>query len=1417
MTSYSAVLGIDIGSVAVGVAVLDNRRQILFSGYAFHKGDVAGTLKALLKDQDLTKIGHVAATASTPSSILAEHRFNNQMAVIAAAKKYYPDLRGLLVVGGEKFSFSTFDATGHYLGSTTNTACAAGTGSFLDQQAGRLKIDGIESLSKIACSCTGKCPQIASRCAVFAKTDLIHAQQEGYQLDEISDGLCRGLARNIVDTLFSSQKPPQGKIIFCGGVAKNQAVAGHITELTGLTLVRPKDGHLYGAIGACILILQELEAGKEIAVQALKRADQLLRTDDLPARQYYYPPLRLQLSTYPDFTGHTHYRTARLLPDAQGVEVEVDLYLPLRQGEKTHAYLGIDIGSTSTKAVLMNEAAEVVAGFYTRTAGSPLTAVQNIFFAIDELQRQHGVDFAILQSGTTGSGRKFIGKIIGADAVIDEITAHARAACQLIPEVDTIIEIGGQDAKFTTLKDGRVTFSTMNNVCAAGTGSFIEEQAAKFGCPVEAYSDRVENLRAPMISDRCTVFMERDMNHFLSEGYDIDEVLAAALHSVRENYLLKVATEKNIGKTILFQGATAKNKALVAAFEQHLGKPIHVSRYCHLTGALGTALILKEERRAATTFAGLDLYLKTIPIAGETCELCTNHCKITVATIDDQKVAYGFLCGRDYDTQHYVARESSAFDLLRERKRLSRFARQTKGSDLTIGLPAAVHLVDDLHLWQKFFDSLGIATLTSEKCDEALKEGKKLSQAEFCAPMTAMHGHARLLLDRTDYLFMPLYLENKAKDARRQYCYYTQFLPGLITGMAGEDEGRVLRPVIKYLYTSWHTKMQLYRMLQQVRPGRWNFFEVASAYERAMEFDRAYRQNLKECYSVRKTKLGPAEIGVVFVGRPYTLLSPTLNSNIPGIFRNMGVDSYFQDMIDYEANDIAALKPFLQEIHWEYAAKIIETTEAIAATEGIYPVFVTSFKCSPDSFAVEYFKKIMDRHNKPYLILALDGHDSSVGYETRIEAAIRAFRNHREKKQPVFLPVDYADLNQTYAENMAGKHVLFPNWDHLTCSLMVATLKREGYDAHLLEESDQILRASLRHNSGQCIPLNLVAQCAIEYIRKYQLDPAKCVLWLNRAYLGCNIRMYPNYIRQILIEHGQGMEHTAVYQGEISFINISLMASVYAYFALMLGGMLRRIACKIRPYEVESGRTDRVLDQSIKILADAFTGKRSIDTTLDEIVSRFELIETSGAPRPKVAIFGDIYSRDNEVMNQDLIRFIEANGGEVITTPYSEYAKMIAGSYIRKWFNEGKYVDVLTSRTLLLAMTAMEKSYLRILSRILGPQHSYDDDPAEVLARYNVSIENTGESMDNILKVHYLKKHYSDISLFVQANPALCCASLITDAMRAMIEKNTGVPVVSITYDGTGGRKNDIIIPYLKYPRTGETAEMESGRVRVYR
>ncbi len=601
MTKRKNILGIDVGSIAASIAVIDDSNQIVHTSYTFHKGQIVQSLAKILKEVDLSKIKSVGYTSSTPKILNHGTMSDSRVAHITTAKLLNPGVRALLIIGAEKFGLVTFNKRGEYLNYKPNTSCAAGTGNFLDQQAERLNLKDIKEFSTRALANKEAIPLIASRCAVFAKTDLIHVQQEGYSLEGICDGLCYGLAKNIVDTVFvDNNKTP---VVAAGGVALNRAVINHLEKITGRSIIADKNASVYGAIGAALNSKEEdLSTDSEIT-----DANQLI-TPEKKEKKLYYLPLELKLSDYPDFESLERYEfQSNLFPAMK--PVEIDIYLRSTQHD-IPVYLGIDIGSTSTKAVLLSRDKKVVTGLYTRTSGQPLRAVQVIFESITDLEKKHGFKFNIVGTGTTGSGRKFVGKILGADLMLDEITAHASAAHELNPNTDTIIEIGGQDSKFTLMNNGMVTFSVMNNICAAGTGNFIEEQAKRLECPLSEYSQRTENAKAPLASDRCTVFMERDLNYYQNEGYEANEILASVLHSIRDNYLSKVATEGLIGKNITFQGATAKNKSLLAAFEQKLQKPITVSKFCHLTGALGTALELNKENSDSTKFRGLDLYKK---------------------------------------------------------------------------------------------------------------------------------------------------------------------------------------------------------------------------------------------------------------------------------------------------------------------------------------------------------------------------------------------------------------------------------------------------------------------------------------------------------------------------------------------------------------------------------------------------------------------------------------------------------------------------------------------------------------------------------------------------------------------------------------------------------------------------------------
>jgi len=1410
MSAYPHILGVDIGSVAIAVVAINSQQKIIGRAYEFHHGNTAQTLKKILNRFELKAVGGIAATAETPPILQATRRYDSRVAVLTAANCRHHKIGSILVVGGEKFGLIRLDESGNYLGFKSNTGCAAGTGSFLDQQARRLNLSGAAELSRLACSNTDPVPKIASRCAVFAKTDLVHAQQEGCSLAQICDGLCLGLARNIFDTLFTADEFLE-PVIFTGGVSRNRAVVQHLQSLTGSEILT--DGTLFhGAFGAALNLADECPAPNLLGLESAE--------DILISRRaglsYFHEPLELTLSDYPDFAGleSYHYRSA----DAQkAVDVEVDIYQDLNHIRHLSAYLGIDVGSTSTKAVLIDRNKAVAAGFYTRTAGKPVAAVQALLAAMHELALKKGVALKISGAATTGAGRKFIGKIIGADIAIDEITTHARAAVEIDPAVDTIIEIGGQDAKFTTLQDGRVTFAVMNNVCAAGTGSFIEEQAQKLNCPLSQYSARAAHRKSPMASDRCTVFMERDLNHYLSAGYPVDDLLAAALHSVRENYLTKVADESSIGRVISFQGATAKNKALVAAFEKRLGKPIRVSRYCHLTGALGAALMLADRAIDGTRFRGLHLYQQHIPLRSEICDLCTNHCKLTVAEIGGTTEAYGFLCGRDYDTPHHVNNNRAGFDLLKQRARTFALKGAAEHKEaFTIGIPAALPLLEDLPFWQCFFDELGIQTVTGRGRDDRLKDGKRLAGAEFCAPMTALHGHVNELAERSDYIFLPFYLDKKgrSKGPRRQYCYYTQFAPGLAADAAGHRNRRkFLMPVVHYLYSNFHTKAQLYWMLRDICRHRISYFDISSAYDRAAEFMKACRARWRAIY--QKHSGGNGHLHVVLLGRPYNVLDAAMHKGIPNMLAALGIRTFFQDMLTYGREDVKTIQPLLDELHWHFAAKILEAAEVIAKSPGAYPILMTAFKCSPDSFVIDYFKKIMDSHDKPYLILQLDDHDSTGGYETRIEAAVRSFHNHHALPEKRPASTRMPPVVASRARHLLNRTLILPNWDPISCSLIAANLNRAGIDARCLEETPAGIQQALRLNSGQCIPLNIIAQEFVDYVRTHGLDPARTALWMAGGEIACNLKLYPHYIKHLLAAYGDGLDQADVYLGALSMLDISMTLPVNNYFAYMFGGLIRKIGCKIRPYERHRGATDQVIDAAVEILRDAFLENLSMAAAVEEVVSKFEAIDQMDPsrlpPRPKVAIFGDLYSRDNRVINQDLIHFIEANGGEVITTPYSEYLKMVSRPYLRKWLIEGHYLSAISSQALMATLRRKEKIYYTYFDRILKePEPQYDEPAKDILARYNVRLENTGESMDNILKIHYIKKHYPDVALFVQASPAFCCPALVTEAMTRAIERQTDTPVVSITYDGTGGNKNDVIVPYLKYPRRESRMDMDN-------
>jgi len=1391
--NIETILGIDIGSVSISLVVMDLSGRILKTLYLFHQGQIRECLRSATQQLDLTGLRGITVCNVPGFKQELLTSFNPQLAIIKATKVLCSEAKSLLIVGAEKFSLIKFDEKGNFESVRSNSSCAAGTGSFLDQQAFRLNLPGIEVLSEVALKNKGPIPDIASRCSVFAKTDLIHAQQRGYSLEAICDSLCKGLATNIVDTLFN-QESSLMPIFFAGGVSKNAAVIRHLEELLNTRFLLHEYSHCLGAVGACYLLLEEKQIPPMKMITSL---DEVLLPEDT-GKIYFYPPLAITRAGYLDFKGKNSW-SFKPAVSSHPVDVQIDQYVSLTKGKKYETLLGIDIGSTSTKAILTNTDHFPLAGFYTYTAGKPAQAIQAVFESVDDLIKQKGIRLCINGVGTTGSGRKFIGKIIHSDLIVDEITAHARAAYELNPKTDTIIEIGGQDSKFTLMHNGIVTFSQMNAVCAAGTGSFLEEQARKLGCELSSYSQRTEGISAPLASDRCTVFMERDTNQLLNKGYSVDEILTTILHSVTENYLKKVAVEGSIGHQICFQGATAKNRSLVAAFEQRLGKKIFVSPYCHLTGALGVALLLGEEKPFKTAFRGLGFFREILEIRSERCMICANHCHISLATVHGEQEAFGFLCGRDYETKKHVTIDSTVFNLLEQRARILHLSQpKTFSHEVIVGLPASLHLFDELNLWKRFFGNLSVRTVTSENYPDPVKAGKRIAGAEFCSPIDSIHGHVAWLADKADYIFLPVSLEtrDKTENSESNYCYYTQYSASLVYTLKDKRiAGKIISPMLNFTKGNRYVIKQLTESLQPYLGIVITKEKVKMAFEEALRFSH---ERKKKLVSLFNTEFQPgAGISVVLLGRPYVVLSKSMNKGIPDIFSRMGIKSFFQDMIDPDELQPEETELLLRKIPWYYASKMLETAKKAAITKNLYPVLITAFKCAPDSFIIEYFKKLLNDYDKPYLILQIDEHDSNVGYETRIEAAIRSFRNHAtlnrkipQPKSPALLPHLETRIN--------GKTLLFPNWGNLVVPLLVANLRPGGIDARLMQSSEMIIKKSMAYNTGQCLPVNIVAQEFIDYTEQHKLKPENTMLWMTKCYITCNLRLYPFYIKNLLETYGHGFEKASVYFGELTHLEIAYSTSYYAYFAYLLGGLIRKLGCRIRPYEIIRGETDTAIEKSILIPETAFLGQRPMDAAVTKVISLFDKIDRKPGNRPRVAIFGDLYVRDNDIMNQNLIHDIEENGGEVITTPYTDLVKIMIENMIRRTMARGDYFSTGLYRVMISSIKLFEDRYYKQFKKYLGNKPVVNPLQLEKhLAKFNISPFHSGESYENILKIFYILENYPDISLFVQTNPAFCCPAMVTEAMAQEIRRITGIPVVTLTYDGTGGNKNDDIVSYL--------------------
>ncbi|MCP4634706.1 MAG: CoA activase, partial [candidate division Zixibacteria bacterium] len=1038
-------IGLDIGSVSVNAVVIDDDCNFHFDEYIRTHGrplqavsDVLKTIKNKFHDQMIRTLAVTGSGGGLVTRVFGGVRINEVVAQAQGILHYYPEVKTIIEMGGEDSKLVILE-NGALTDFSMNSLCAAGTGSFLDQQAARLKIKIEEEFGELALKSKDP-PRIAGRCSVFAKSDMIHLQQIATPDYDVVAGLCFAMARNFKGTIA------RGRILgtpisFQGGVAANIGMVRAIREVFDL-----KDNELliperYASMGAAGAVITVKNSGQDGFV-----------FPDLE-KIMIKPPERSNGNPRLDYThsNDKHYNITSVPEN----EVKVDT-----------GYLGIDVGSLSTNVVVIDSENNVLAREYLMTEGRPLEAVCR---GLKLIESKLASEFNIAAACTTGSGRYLTSDFIGADLVKNEITCQATAAIAIDPKVDTIFEIGGQDSKYISIDNSVVVDFEMNKACAAGTGSFLQEQAEKLDINIkEEFSNLALCSENPVcLGERCTVFIESDLVGHQQSGAEKDDLVAGLAYSIVLNYLNKVVENRKVGDNIFFQGGVAWNKGVVAAFEQVLGKEITVPPHHDVTGAIGAAILARDYiGEKQSEFKGFGVHKRKYSLTSFTCEDCPNSCHIhKIERESDTDLFYGSRCEK-YESGNKP--ESKLPDTIKARNKiLYRSAGKISSVGKRISIPMALSTWDFYPFWMKFFSQLGHRLLrTGRTTRNIINNGCDLVASEACFPIKIAHGHAADIdFDKYDYVFLPAMItmpkQKEDEVFNRYYCPYVQSFPYIFKSAyigAGKegDIDKILSVDVELRLGAQKVAKNLYDLGKKLGNSK---KEVRKAVEEALKCYDQYRLNLKTEGEKYLKSLPTDQNALIVIGRPYNVCDYGANMELPDKIRQLGVPFLPMDFLPIQEGD----DDVSPTMYWNYGRKILAAAEYIKKHPNLYAVYLTNFGCGPDSFITHSFKKAMG--DKPFLQLEIDEHSADAGFITRIEA----FLDHL--KAPEIKTEKAVEINTRKTSDFSDYKIFIPNMsDHAYA--FAAAFRHCGLEAEVLPESDaHTLEEGRKYTSGrECFP-----------------------------------------------------------------------------------------------------------------------------------------------------------------------------------------------------------------------------------------------------------------------------------------------------------------------------------------------------------
>lgn len=1239
-------LGIGIGSSTVSAALVSHDGlggvQILERRAVAHDGDPLGVVQAWWQQwrQRFPSLS-VAITGRAAVQRLPFTCIDEVQALEAALPHLGVITAGRTIVsaGGEMILAYRLDQQSHICQVTSGNKCASGTGAFFRQQVRRMGLD-LPSAAAMA----GQVEPIAlsRRCSVFCKSDCTHALNKGRPKAEVVAGLCEVIAGKIRELAGEVHEG----LVLIGGCARNSGVIGRLTATLKEPPVIPQWPDTVEALGA--------------AVFALEREPAIALTEQLAVKPGPDVP---RLPSLSEAAGLVHFCTETKAEPRPGASCLV----------------GLDVGSTTTKAVLMDQESGAVWGrIYLRTEGDPVAAAQRCYRALAETAP---AGTRVVALGTTGSGRVVAGLHAKAAVVINEILAHARAAARFDPEVDTIFEIGGQDAKYTHLIGGVPADAAMNEACSAGTGSFLEEAAREaFGLAAEDIAARALAAKRPArFSEQCAAFIGSDIATAIGQGVNDDDILAGLVYGVCRNYLNKVKGSRPVGRKVLIQGGVCYNRAVPLAMAALSGRPLVVPPDPGLMGAVGVAFEVRERLRLGVIQAeNVDLTELAVrpfrTVGNSVCrggkEGCDYRCPLLTVEVAGERLVVGGLCGRwERGSTRRDPAQAAALDGVAARSRIIFAAHQENPEQCdarpTMGLNRSF-LTHTFHpYFQAFFQELGWRTVMPSV---VRPQGVARQGASFCHPVAQAHGlFADLVARDPDRFFLPHLGElpyGSNTEARRTCVFVQGESYALRSAFPEVVPERILSPVLNLRGGMDDGLPELERLAPSLGAST---DAIRRAHRRAVAAQAESRRALQDLGKELRAAIrdSTAGFGVVIFGRAYNALTDLGNLGIPRKLASWGVPVIPYDCLNTDTNDDP-------QMYWANGQALLRAARTVAGSENLYGLFITSFSCGPDSFLITRWRDALEGH--PTLTVEIDGHTADAGVDTRLDAfldVIRARRRAERRVVPVAAkapPSSWGDkvrlANGTIVDPCApGVRVWLPRMGDFASEALAAVMRSGGMAAQLLPQPDaETLQLGRAHALGkECLPFHLTFGAFLRFLQQKPQSPDGCDLFFMPTGDGpCRQGQYG-----VMVERHLRKANLADRTGVLSlsdtnaYAGLSLGTRTDAWRGLCTAELMEDVQLTLAALACDRDAAQTIFAREWHTLVSAMEkpGSSTLIRRLKSTARHLGAIALRQAPEsaPTITLVGEIFVRKDVFSRADLMERLQARGFVVRVAPIREY------------------------------------------------------------------------------------------------------------------------------------------------------------------